>query len=114
MFLTIDRPIFLIICLLIPLIWHMMRRSSAGGRLTRQKIVIGIIRSLLIIVLGLALSSPRFLRHSDQVNIFFCLDGSESIRREQQQAAEAFIKKAAGAMRKGLHWRYLCPTNWIR
>ena len=101
MFLTIDRPIFLIICLLIPLIWHMMRRSSAGGRLTRQKIVIGIIRSLLIIVLGLALSSPRFLRHSDQVNIFFCLDGSESIRSEQQQAAEAFIKKAAGAMRKG-------------
>jgi Ca-activated chloride channel family protein len=51
--------------------------------------------------LGLALSDPKLLTHSDQVNIFFCLDGSESILKEQRQAAEAFIKQAAGGMQNG-------------
>jgi len=101
MFFTLDKPIYLTSCLIIPLIWYLLRRSAGGGRLTGPKIAIGTIRSLLIIVLGAALSGPGFLRHSDQVNVFFCLDGSESIRREQQQAAEAFIKKAAGAMQNG-------------
>ncbi len=66
-----------------------------------QKIGIGLIRSLLVVVLGLALSDPKLLTHSDQVNIFFCLDASESILKEQRQAAEAFIKQAAGAMQNG-------------
>jgi len=101
MYFTLDKPIYLSICLSIPIIWYMMTRSSAGDRLTGRKLVIGIIRSLLIAVLGLALAGPRFLRHSDLVNVFFCLDGSESIRREQRQAADAFVKKAAGAMQNG-------------
>ncbi|UCD81632.1 MAG: VWA domain-containing protein [Desulfobacterales bacterium] len=41
------------------------------------------------------------MTHSDQVNIFFCLDVSESILKEKRQAAEAFINKAAGAMQNG-------------
>jgi uncharacterized membrane protein len=86
------------ICLLIPLIWYMMSRSSAGGKFSKQKMIIGILRSLLVIVLSIALSDPRLLRHSDRVNIFFCLDGSESILGEQRQAAEEFIKRAAVTM----------------
>ena len=76
---TIDKPIYLIIYLLIPFIWIMMKRSSAGDRLSKQKLVIGLLRSFLVIVLGLAISDPKFLSHSDQVNVFFCLDVSESI-----------------------------------
>ena len=97
---TLDRPIFLIICLLIPLIWYLMRRSSIGDRLSGQKIVIGVLRSCLVVVLALALADPKLLRHSDQVNVFFCLDESESILKEQRHAAEEFIKKAAGSMQK--------------
>ncbi|MEJ2170779.1 MAG: VWA domain-containing protein, partial [Desulfobacterales bacterium] len=79
-----------------------MRSSSAGTPLSGQKIGIGLIRSLLVVVLALALSDPKLLTHSDQVNIFFCLDASESILNEQRQAAEAFIKQAAGGtMQKG-------------
>jgi Ca-activated chloride channel family protein len=100
MFFTLDKPIYLSICLLIPFIWYMMRRSSFGDRLSGRKIAVGVLRSCLIAALGLALSDPKLLTHSDQVNIFFCLDGSESILKEQRQAAEAFIKQAAGGMQK--------------
>jgi len=95
---TLDKPIYLITCLLIPLIWLMMRRLSAGQHLSRKQIASGILRSLLILVLGLALADPKQMRHSDQVNVFFCLDISESIPVDQRLKAEAFIEQAAAAM----------------
>jgi uncharacterized membrane protein len=73
----------------------MMSRSFAQGISSKQKIVVGGLRSLLIFILGLALSDPQLMSYSDQVNVVFCLDVSESIPREQKIAAEAFIKKAA-------------------
>ena len=84
--------------LLIPLIWLMMRRSTAGEPLSKRQIAVGALRSLLVIILGLALSDPKHLRHSDQVNVFFCLDVSESIPADQRLKAEAFIEQAAAAM----------------
>ena len=75
-----------------------MRRSSAGNRWSKQKIVIGALRSLLIIVLGLALSDPKLSSYSDQVNVFFCLDVSESIAGDQRLKAEKFIEQTAAGM----------------
>ncbi len=98
MLFTLDKPIYLSICLLIPFIWLMLKRSAAGGQLSKQQIAIGVLRSLLIIVLGLALSDPKYMRHSDRVNVFFCLDVSESIPGDQRLKAEAFIEQAAAAM----------------
>ena len=99
MLFTLDKPLYLSILLLIPLIWLMMKRSAAGVQLSKQQIAIGVLRSLLVIVLGLALSDPNHWRHSDQVNVFFCLDVSESIPGDQRQKAEAFIEQAAAEMR---------------
>jgi uncharacterized membrane protein len=48
--------------------------------------------------LGLALSDPKLLSHSDQVNVFFCLDVSESIPGYQRQKAETFIEQTAVEM----------------
>jgi len=76
----------------------MMRRLSGGEQLSKQQIAISILRSLLVIVLGLALSDPKLLRHSDQVNVFFCLDVSESIPGDQRLKAEAFIEQTAAEM----------------
>jgi len=95
---TLDKPIYLIICLLIPFIWLMMKRSSTGRRWSNSKIMVGVLRSFLVIVLGLALADPQKLGHSDQVNVFFCLDVSESIPADQRLKAEAFIKQAAARM----------------
>ena len=56
------------------------------------------LRSLLIIVLGLTLSDPQLLGRSDQVNVFFCLDVSESITEDQKKAAEIFIRRTTREM----------------
>lgn len=99
MLISLNNPIYLALWLLIPLIWVMMGRSFAKGRSSKQKVIVGAIRSLLIIILGLTLSEPQLSRHSDQVNVFFCLDVSESIPRDQQLAAEAFINAAAAGVK---------------
>src|SRR5210317_910166 len=98
MLFTLDKPIYLILYLLIPFLWIVMRRSSAGDRLSKQEVVIGVLRSLLVIVLGLALSDPKLLSHSDQVTVFFCLDVSESIPGDQRLKAETFIEQTAAEM----------------
>jgi uncharacterized membrane protein len=99
MFLTLEKPVFLTLCLLVPGIWLLMSRSFARGRSSRQKVIVFVIRSLLIILLGLALCEPQLSRHSDQVNVFFCLDVSESIPRDQKRAAEAFINAATDGIK---------------
>ena len=48
--------------------------------------------------LALALADPRLSSHSDQVNVFFCLDTSESISMDQRVKAEEFIKTAGSGM----------------
>ena len=99
MLFSLNQPIFLTIWFLIPLIWFMTKRSWAKGGEGRKKTIVIGLRSLLIIFLGLALSDPQLLIRSDQVNLFFCLDISESIPREQKKTAEAFIKKATAEMK---------------
>ena len=98
MSILINKPLYLTLWLLIPFIWIMLRRSSVQGAWPKQKKIIGSLRTLLIIILGLALSDPQLLVHSDQVNVFFCLDVSESILEDQRRAAETFIRKAAAEM----------------
>jgi len=94
-----NQPIYLILLLLIPLIWFMMNRLFAKGRSPGQRLIVGGLRSLLIVVLVLALSDPQILSQSDQVNVFFCLDVSESIPGDQKLAAETFIKNASAEMK---------------
>ncbi|MGD2013387.1 MAG: vWA domain-containing protein, partial [Desulfobacterales bacterium] len=77
----------------------MMSRSSAKGIWSRQKLVVSGLRSLLIIILGLAVADPQLMKFSNQVNVFFCLDVSDSIPREQKMAAEAFMKKTVAEMK---------------
>jgi uncharacterized membrane protein len=89
---------YLLLLLLIPVIWILLRRSFASERTSRQKISIGSLRSLLILIVALALSDPVLIHHSDQVNAFFCLDVSESISAEQGQAAHKFIRESTAKM----------------
>ena len=99
MFLTLNKPIYLTVLLLIPVIWLMMGRSFTGGRSFRQKVIVCGMRSLLIIIFGLTLSEPKLSRHSDLVNVFFCLDVSESIPRDQKRAAQEFINTAVAGLK---------------
>lgn len=99
--LSIDNPIYLGLWLLVPVIWITMSRSRIQARSRRSQPLVGLLRSLLVVVLGLALSNPRWMAPSDQVNLFFCLDVSESIGSEDLAAAQSLVQRAAGTMQAG-------------
>ncbi len=98
--LSLHKPLFLILWILVPLIWIMMRQSFLQGSPRAYRFVAGILRSLLILVLGLTLADPRIMAHTDQVNLFFCLDVSESIGDDKHRAAREFMQKTISGMEK--------------
>lgn len=95
---SFDKPLFLLVWLLIPLLWLMMRRSFLQGSARRHRRLIGAARSVLFLVLGFALADPRLMTRSDQVNVLFCLDVSQSVGREHITAAEEFMRQAVTGM----------------
>ncbi len=95
---ALTKPIFLLFWVFIPMIWIMMYRSSFKDQPRLSRIFIGGLRSLLILILGLALSDPRMIKSSDRVNLFFCLDVSESVGSEGENAAMDFIREAASSI----------------
>ncbi len=100
MFVKLNNPLFLLIWLIIPVIWIMIYRSFGKEGSRRSKLLIGGLRTLLILLLGLILSDPRMMTHSDRVNLFFCLDTSLSIAQEERAKAENFINRSIRNMGK--------------
>lgn len=94
---SLQKPVFLVLWLLIPVIWIMMFRFLARSS-KRHKLTIGILRSSLILLLGVVLADPRIMAHTDRVNLLFCLDVSESIASEKKSAAERFIQQTVTRM----------------
>jgi uncharacterized membrane protein len=58
----------------------------------------GSLQTLLVLLLGLALADPRIQKSSDRVNLFFCLDVSQSIGRQAEKQAKEFMTRAVKAM----------------
>lgn len=94
------KPIFLISLTAIPLLWIGFKKTMTRGRPSGEKILFGGLRSLLLLLLVLALCDLRLLSPSDRVNLFFVLDLSESVSPQGRSAALAYMKKAASAMGK--------------
>ncbi len=98
MSIALTKPIFLLFWLFIPVIWIMINRSSFKNQPRLRRMLIGGLRAFLIVVLGLALSDPRMIKSSDRVNLFFCLDVSESVGSEGKNTAMEFIQEAASGI----------------
>lgn len=90
---SFQQPVFLLVWLVVPLVWVLLRRFL-GQNISRRRLwLIGGLRSLLIVLLGLALADPRLSSQSDRVNLFFCLDLSESIGRDKIPAVQSFMEQ---------------------
>ena len=96
--LLFSNPEYLLLLLLVPLIWLMLKRSAAKDGFSVRQLIIAGLRSALIILVTVALANPRLLHYTDQVNVYFCLDVSESIPADQQLKARAFMEKAGAEM----------------
>lgn len=97
--LTLTSPIYLLIWLLIPLLLLSVRSVNLGEKSRMNRMLILGLRSMIIIVLGLALSNPRMVKGSDRVNLMFMLDVSESVAPQTRAKAEEFMRRAAMGMK---------------
>ncbi len=94
----INHAYFLLILLIIPVIWAFTRRSFLSQIPKRKRIIVFSVRALLIVLLGLTLCDPKWLTHSDKVNLFYCLDMSDSIGSDQRELAASLMRKTSASM----------------
>lgn len=95
---TLHHPLFLAVWLLIPVIWLTLRNSPWRGSRRMHRVLVAGLRSLLILLAGLALADPRLITNTDRVNLIFCVDRSESISRDKTTAIQGFIQQTLAGM----------------
>ena len=78
-----DRPWFLLLLALLPVIWFMSFDSLAGlGRWRRLFALL--LRSLVVTLMVLALAQTQVRRTTDRLTVIFLLDQSDSIPAERR------------------------------
>lgn len=88
-----GAPWFLLLLLLIPLsLWMSLRVRSALSR-PRRIATLGL-RSLVLLLLILALAEMRLLLRNDRLAVFFLVDRSESIPALQREQARTYVDEA--------------------
>ncbi len=96
MMVTLTDPLYLLLFGLLPLPvflwWQNRNRSAVSSR------VMLVLRLITIVLACITLAGPRVQRQTDRVNLFFCLDGSDSISSETSQRGLEFIGKTIGEM----------------
>lgn len=93
-----DHPGYLLLLLLLPVIWMLSYRSLSGLGSVRRWIAIGL-RSVVFLVIVLALAEMQFLRQHDGMTVIYLLDQSESIPETQREAMVEYVKEAVSEQR---------------
>jgi uncharacterized membrane protein len=88
-----DQPRYLLLLLLLPLLWGLSYRSLSGLGHWRRWMALGL-RSLVYLLVVLALAEMQFLRSSDRMTVIYLLDQSASIPQTQRDAMVQFVKDA--------------------
>ncbi len=91
-----DEPQWLWLLLLLPLLWALSFRSLSGLGRARRLIVLAL-RSLVFLLLILALAELQWLRSHDRMTVIYLLDQSVSIPAAQRQAMVDYVKRSAAA-----------------
>ena len=88
--LSFDRPWFLALLGLLPLLWLLSFRSLSGlGRYRRWFALI--LRSAVITLVILALAEAQLVRRSDKLSVMFVLDHSLSVSNDQSELMRQYI-----------------------
>lgn len=89
-FLSFERPWFLLLLVLLPLIWVLSFNSLAGLGKWRRWFALAL-RSLVVLLLIGALANTQFQRKTDKLTVIYLLDQSESIPVEQRERMLDFV-----------------------
>ena len=85
-----DQPAYLLLLALLPLLWLLSFRSLAGLGNVRRFLALGL-RSLVLVMIVLALAEVQLLQTSNKVTVIYLLDQSESIPLEKRQAMLDYV-----------------------
>jgi len=87
-----EKPGYLALLALLPLLWIFSFRSLAGLGNFRRIMAIAL-RSLVFLLMVLALAEIQLMRTSDKVTVMYLLDQSESLPLEQRLAMLDYVER---------------------
>lgn len=93
-----DSPWYLLLLLLVPVLWIFSFRSLAGMGTARRLLALGL-RTVVFVLLVMALAEAQYLRTSEKISVIYLLDQSESIPAEQRRAMLDYVIKEVGVHR---------------
>lgn len=94
-----DKPWYLLLLAVVPLLWIFSFKSLAGLGNFRRFLAIAL-RTLVVILVVLALAEVQLLRTSQKVTVIYLLDQSESIPQERREAMLDYVVKAVAKHRQ--------------
>ena len=87
-----EKPGYLALLALLPLLWIFSFRSLVGLGNFRRMLALAL-RSLVLLLIVLALAEIQLMRTSDKVTVIYLLDQSESLPLEQRQAMLEYVEQ---------------------
>jgi Ca-activated chloride channel family protein len=98
--LTLLAPHYLLLLLIIPLVIWVFWRATTHLSPFRRGLVLAL-RVLVIALVVLSLSGLSVENPTEQVNVIFALDASDSVGEDARQAALAFVQRAFKQLKQG-------------
>src|SRR5688572_30549130 len=93
-----DKPWYLVLLALVPLLWLLSFRSLAGLGNVRRIVAIDL-RSIVLILIVFALAEVQLLQTSHKVTVIYLLDQSESIPQDKRHAMLDFVVRTVAEHR---------------
>ena len=91
--LDFDRPAWLWLLLILPLVWLTARHSLAAMGTWRWSLAVGL-RALALATLVLTLAEVHLVRRSERLAVMYLLDRSLSVTPQQAKSAVEFINES--------------------
>jgi uncharacterized membrane protein len=91
--LAFDRPVYLALLALVPVLWWLGYRSLAGLGRWRRWLALGL-RSLVLLLIVLALADAQYQRKSDGLTVVYVLDQSLSVPAPQREQMIEFVRNS--------------------
>ncbi len=85
-----DRPWFLLLLLILPLMWYFSYNSLAGLGKSRRILAL-LLRSLVVLLLVSALAHCKWQQKTDRLTVIYVLDQSESIPSEKRDSMLNYV-----------------------
>lgn len=94
----VENPFFVLTAGLIPVVWFFILRRSSALENRTSVIVTGVTKSLLILLISLALCDIRLKEPVDHFNFMVCLDVTHSTRSTDSALVIQFLNSMSGLM----------------